>query len=72
MEWISVKDRLPIDDGKVIITWGEPSFGSSYPEIGIAYYDVDSEKFLFWFNDVEVKGFGVTHWMNVPKLPKDD
>lgn len=69
--WISVKDQLPVDEGKVLL-YGEPFFGESTPEMETGlYYDEESGKFLFWINDREVKGFGVTHWMPLPAPPTE-
>jgi len=70
MNWIKIENKLPIEEGKVLICWGEPFFGESTPEMGVGYYDEESEKFLFWLNDREVKGYGVTHWQPLPELPK--
>jgi len=53
MSWIKIEDKLPIEESKVLICWGEPFFGKCIPEMGVAYYDEESEKFLFWLNDRE-------------------
>lgn len=70
MSWIKTEDKLPIEEGQVIICWGEPFFGVATQRIGFGYYDIESKKFLFWLNDKEVLGHGVTHWKPLPKLPK--
>jgi hypothetical protein len=70
-KWISVKDQLPINEGKVLLCYGEPFFGESTPEIEAGYYDEESGKFLFWINNSEIQGFGVTHWQPLPALPTE-
>ncbi len=70
-EWISVKDKLPIDEGKVLIAYGEPFFGKETTELECAYYDEDSERFLFWLSDREVQGYGVHHWQKLPPNPEE-
>ena len=68
-KWISVKDRLPVDEpaGGVIVCYLEPRFGflDEYP--GHAYYAKDSDEWLFWLNDVPVHR--VTHWQPLCKMP---
>jgi hypothetical protein len=71
-EWISVDENLPIDVGQVLMIFGEPLFGTCNPTIETGYYDKESETWRFWTFDREVRGFGVTHWMKLPALPKQD
>jgi hypothetical protein len=71
-DWISVNNKLPIDVGQVLMVFGEPLFGTCNPTIETGYYDKESEAWRFWTFDREVRGFGVTHWMLLPALPKKD
>jgi hypothetical protein len=71
MEWIKVEDKLPIEETKVLLCFGEPFFGKIVHEIECGCYDEESKKFFFWLNDKEVKGYGVTHWMPLPKVPNN-
>jgi hypothetical protein len=71
-EWISVDENLPIDVGQVLMIFGEALFGTCNPTIETGYYDKESETWRFWTFDREVRGFGVTHWMKLPALPKQD
>jgi hypothetical protein len=73
MEWIAVEDRLPIDEGKVLICFGEPFFGKRTDEIECGYYDEESETWKFWMSDKKVVGYGVHHWSILPDYPpKED
>lgn len=61
-EWISVKDRLPEEPGEVLVVL--------YGKVGIAWYH-GGEQFetgsgLICYVEE------VTHWMPLPKPPKDD
>jgi len=63
-EWIDVDDRLPVDAKPVIV------------DGGCGHY---SHKYKAWFTNMERDNFGeyrpiawkVTHWMLIPKLPKN-
>lgn len=68
-EWISTADKLPIDEGKILVVYGEPSFGEFYPEIECAYYEEGIWR--FWLSDREISTNGVTHWKPLPKLPNE-
>ncbi len=59
MEWISTKERLPDDDGNVLI------FDKGH-NIAIGYYDnvVSS-----WYDLDDMRAF-ITHWMPLPEIPK--
>lgn len=63
MEWISVKDRLPEDDAMYLV-YGRIGYG-----IMFAIYYGDGE----WLTDdlTNITRF-VTHWMPLPKLPKEE
>lgn len=77
-QWVSVDDELP--NGKVLMSFLEPSFGSYYQEIGIGYYDSpddyenpeDATGWRFWMPDKPVVGEGVTHWMPLPTPPEGE
>jgi hypothetical protein len=56
-EWISVKDRLPIQTQGVLV-WAH-GYASDYIEISV-------------FQDNEFLIDNVTHWMPLPDPPKDD
>jgi hypothetical protein len=71
-QWIHVDDKLPIDVGQVLMVFGEPLFGTCNPTIETGYYDKESEAWRFWTFDKEVNGFGVTHWMLLPEIPKQE
>ena len=66
MNWISVKDRLPEDDKKVLCY----EIGNS---ISIMTFDLERKQFM------PLKGSGrwiskvyVTHWMSLPEPPLED
>ena len=60
-EWISVKDRLPKEDGKDVLTYrGED-------ELCIELY---AQGYGFSFDDMFQSD--VTHWMPLPEPPKED
>ena len=60
LEWISVKDRLPVE-GSYILAYSE--HGSGY-SICVKYY----RHKRFWNS----KGEEVTHWMPLPEPPKGE
>lgn len=75
-EWIDASLRKP-EAAPVLICFLEPSFGGMTQEIGVGYYDdpddysdpKSGQGWLFWIDDKKVLGGGVTHWMEMPKLP---
>ena len=75
-EWISVKDRLPEEDGEYLVWFGN-SILDQYAEVrGFAKdgdtvdkYDLHNEKNVWFHNDSEWGYFAcrnVTHWMPLP------
>jgi hypothetical protein len=67
-EWISVKDRLPVDGEYVLV----------YAKNGTRRYKIDSaiyceEKKYHWrfFDIPNYFGKYITHWMPLPEPPKD-
>lgn len=81
MDWISVKDRLPLEYIFVLVCEKSDRIGGSISPISIARWEGDkwnglgeeedtSNAFfsdLFW--DIEWKE--ITHWMSLPPPPKD-
>jgi hypothetical protein len=65
-EWISVKDRLPDEDGKVIVHC--PSADPDKPLIAMAWYD---PRGFGWSLLPEVWIRAIRHWMPLPSPPKD-
>lgn len=79
-EWISVKDRLPDTDEKVLVRLSHWRGVNIY----LAFYDMERG----WcdcggyFDDgtnnngetraYETVGVNVTHWMSLPKLPEEE
>ena len=65
--WIPVEERLPATDDDVLIVTNN-EFGTGY-EVGQGYYDICDEE---WFGHAYVGTIDVTHWMPLPKAPKED
>ena len=81
-KWISVKDRLPEEDGPYLVT---TNYFSKRHTINIRYYAKDGEtvhkydlagqKYVWYFYDSEygyVPTDSVTHWMPLPEPPKGE
>ena len=67
-EWIPVKVRLPGDsDGLVIMTDGE----IVYPSYGYAMFGFDGKLGVFAPTKKPWGVMQVTHWMPLPKVPKE-
>jgi hypothetical protein len=64
-EWISVEERLPDVDGKVIVHC--PSADPGKPLIAMAWYDPGG---FGWSMLPQVWIDGITHWMSLPEPPK--
>ena len=64
--WISVEDRLPIENGKYLVIREYSAWERSLRDISIEFY---STEFEGWFFD-GTKLLGVTHWMPLPEPPK--
>ena len=59
-DWISVNDRLPTEDVRVLV----------YVNTDRSYTNIDTDRMLYgkwvrWYADV-------THWMHLPKPPKGE
>lgn len=72
-QWISVKDKLPEDNGFVVCLYlGQD--GIYYPTVGT--YAERPYGRMDWFTDMDCteggidEGIRVTHWMPLPKPPK--
>ena len=65
MKWISVKDRLPGIDSTVMVydAGYEGVFPARYDEFGV---------FLLRDGAGEDEAYEVTHWMPLPKPPKEE
>ena len=83
-EWISVKDKLPNKNGKYLCCWSgcindKPcisiySFATNLSRIN--KYDFQGKNRKGWYDYDSEWGYGemcgVTHWMPLPKLPKEN
>ena len=81
-EWISVKDRLPEEDGSYLVVINY--FGNhqsinvrSFAKAGetVNEYDLAGEKNVWYRYDSEygyISTDSVTHWMPLPNPPKED
>ncbi len=67
MEWISVKDKLPIRDDKYLVH--APSLDEKKPFIAIAWFDPANGGWSL-LPDCWCKA--ITHWMELPKPPKTE
>ncbi len=66
MEWISVQERLPVQDALYLIH--APSLDEKSPLIITAWYDPKKGE---WSGLVPYWRDAVTHWMALPDPPKD-
>ena len=81
-EWISVKDRLPEEDGAYLVTAN--SFGNRqsvkfrwFAKDGekVDAYDLAGQKDVWYLYDIEcgyVPINSATHWMPIPQAPKGE
>ena len=65
-EWISVEDKLPADSGYYLVAYQNKHNGST--TIDIDMYVICSAG-VWWSNEYKYK---VTHWMELPELPKGE
>ena len=80
--WVSVKDRLPSDDGRYLVCnisyCNASAFVASFSTCleNVGEYDFDGEKRPGWFSYDDEYGYyeidGVTHWIPLPELPKEN
>ena len=66
-EWISVKERLPGSHDTVLIAVGGTN-GTAFIEVG--YWSIACSCWRYDATGYEAKS--VTHWMPLPKPPKED
>ena len=81
-EWISVKDRLPENDGSYLVTMN--SFGGrKYIDVrwfakdgeAVNEYELAGQENVWYYHDSEwgyISIDSVTHWMPLPQLPKEN
>lgn len=71
MNWISVKDKLPIQNEDVICyVPGDEQF--SDPCYIIGYYYLVDDKALWWCNcRMDIGPFEPSYWMYLPDKPKE-
>ena len=72
--WISVKDRLPESVANRVIVWVKDA--EIYGHIGFGHYEKYKGQEI-WFNLInneafEIRGQTVTHWMQLPEMPKEE
>ena len=65
-EWISVKDRLPPENHKVLAIW---SYGTNSAEMITVLWNRERG----WYNDdlCITNGYFITYWTEVPDHPKE-
>ncbi len=63
MNWISVKDRLPENEGRYLVACGWP--GRQHLRVEICYLDSTLKRMLWTGID------NVTHWMPLPPPPEE-
>ncbi len=66
MEWISVKDRLPEEDSKILVFEGYGIFLASYE-----FNEYQKKMFFYEYSTGKMFWDHVTHWMPLPELPKE-
>lgn len=82
-EWISVKDRLPDKNGKYLCcveSYGNYRYIAAYSFAlnleKIDKYDFYNQRHCGWYGCDSEYGYyeheGVTHWMQLPELPKEE
>jgi hypothetical protein len=73
MEWISVKERLP-EEHKKVIAYGQPkndcSCNPSWRVMEASYQGNDQYELGWVYGEYDCQQ-EVTHWMPLPKTPKD-
>lgn len=68
MEWISVKDRLP-EKGQEVTAWR--MFGGDYWHYQIITFWIEKRTPCWRYQDNWVSFHSITHWMPLPKPPKE-
>lgn len=67
-QWIPVSERLPEKNCKCLVCVDVDVWGKEYKAIAVEQYNED---WLGWYSDGG-KIPNVTHWMPLPKLPKEN
>ena len=66
MKWTSVEEKLPKKDGKYLVhTKNLTGYSPLKENVFIAEFYYDDWKFKGWEDN------SVTHWMKLPKAPKE-
>ena len=66
MKWISVEEKLPKKDGKYLVhTKNLTGYSPLKENVFIAEFYYDDWNFKGWEDN------SVTHWMKLPKAPKE-
>ena len=73
MEWISVDDRLPNIDERVLVYIPKPD---NHYNIEIAYISEGNDDYPYWVLQDESQFYStrfyyISHWQPLPELPKD-
>jgi uncharacterized protein DUF551 len=76
MEWINVKDQEAPKDGRPFLCY-DPNQGDNFPDAGVYVVQWEPKRYLQEEGYVEAGGEGYflwepTHWMPLPKPPKDE
>ncbi len=66
-EWISVKDRLPKEDGFYLV-YIVANFNPENKQMITLYFSGLSKRFIYGSDEI----FTVTHWMSLPEPPKEN
>ncbi len=61
-EWVSVGDRLPEEEKEYLVTDGI--------DREVCLFNVAHKAFDYYFELRWSTGSGITHWMELPELPK--
>ena len=64
-EWISVKDRLPDEDGHYLVLFQRKLITTDWHEYSIGYFRGTS------FDNNDWNSVAITHWMHLPKSPNE-
>ena len=67
-EWISVKDKLPLNSKNILIYSKDWGVGYGWYTAGQGWYYCyhDGDGFIY------TSGNDITHWMPLPELPKEE
>lgn len=76
MKWISVKDKLPEDQGvmnyDLFLVYGADEENEGFVRVA-AFFDKGNEPHKYWWHlGIEGAMQGVSHWVPIDNYPKDD